>query len=181
VKFKNTSTNFGVVTKWLHWLIALMMLALVWLGWYMVDLTYYDRWYNQALSYHKAAGLLVLGLAAFWLGWRLVSPSPQALESSPAWVRRSATIMHGLLVLLMFVIPLTGYVISTSAGKPVSFFDWFNIPALFQINPEVRDAAIAAHYYMAYGLCVLVAGHAGAAFKHQFINRDGTLLRMLWR
>ncbi|MFT4585891.1 MAG: cytochrome b561 [Gammaproteobacteria bacterium] len=181
MNFKNTSARFGLVTKLLHWLIALMMLALVWLGWYMVDLTYYDKWYNQALSYHKAAGLVVLGLAAFWLGWRMLSPSPQARESSPIWVRRSATIMHGILVLLMLVIPLTGYVISTSAGKSVSVFDWFNIPALFEISTQLRDAAIAAHYYLAYGLCILVAGHVGAACKHQFVNRDGTLTRMLWR
>ncbi|MFT4562178.1 MAG: cytochrome b561 [Gammaproteobacteria bacterium] len=181
MNFKNTPTSFGVVTKLLHWLIGLTMLALVWLGWYMVDLTYFDKWYNQSLNYHKSAGMLVLGLATFWLGWRMLSPSPQALESSPLWVRRSASIMHGVLILLMFVIPLTGYVISASAGKPVSFFDWFNIPALLEIGPESRDFAIVAHYYMAYGLCVLVVGHAVAAFKHQFINRDGTLSRMLWR
>ncbi|MDP7453532.1 MAG: cytochrome b/b6 domain-containing protein, partial [Arenicellales bacterium] len=69
----------------------------------------------------------------------------------------------------------------TSAGKPVSLFGVVGIPALFEKDDDLRDLAVSAHFYLAYGIGFLIIGHAGAAIKHQFIDRDGTLGRMIWR
>ena len=77
--------------------------------------------------------------------------------------------------------PLTGYLISTSNGKVVDIFGWFNIPALISKNTKVRDIAIELHYYMSYGIAVLLLGHVAAALKHQFFDKDGALVKMLWR
>ena len=88
--------------------------------------------------------------------------------------------MHRALLLMMFVIPITGYLISTSAGKPVPVFDLLEIPALVGKNTRLRDAAIAVHYYLGYGVGVMAVAHAAAAIKHQFVDRDGTLARMIW-
>ena len=63
----------------------------------------------------------------------------------------------------------------------MSIFGLFDLPALFEKNDEVRDFAIELHFYIAYGIGFLVLGHAGAATKHQLIDRDGTLARMIWR
>jgi len=165
----------------LHWVIALSIIGLIWLGWYMVDLTYFDKWYNQSLALHKANGMLILALALVLFVWKALSPSPAALSSIPAWQRFAAHAMHHVLMLLMVAIPVSGYLISTSAGKSVSFFGLFDVPALFEKNDDVRDFAIDLHFYIAYGIGVLVLGHAGAAIKHQLIDRDGTLARVLWR
>ena len=181
MRLTNSATHYGLVSKLFHWVIALTIIGLIWLGWYMVDLTYFDKWYNQSLALHKAFGMLVLGLAIGLFLWKVISPSPPAAASIPAWQRVAASLMHYVLMVLMVLIPLSGYLISTSAGKPVIFFGLIEIPALFEKNDEVRDIAIELHFYVAYGIGVLVLGHAGAAIKHQLIDRDGTLARMIWR
>ena len=79
----------------------------------------------------------------------------------------------------MFAIPITGYVISTAAGKGFSMFGLFEISALLPKSEATRDMAITAHYTLAYGLIAVIVLHAGAAIKHQIINKDGTLKRML--
>jgi cytochrome b561 len=177
----NSSDNYGWITRLLHWLTAVAIIGLVWLGWYMVDLSYYDKWYNKSLLVHKAFGMAVFALGALTLLWRWISPSPGPQASLGRWERIASRAMHHTLFLLVFLIPATGYLISTSAGKPVEIFDWFVIPALFPVDSQLRDLAIECHFYLAYATAVLVALHAAAALKHQFIDRDGTLARMLWR
>ncbi len=75
---------------------------------------------------------------------------------------------------------VTGYAISTSAGNPVFFFDLFDIPAILPESEGLRGLAVELHYYLSYGAAILVAIHALAALKHQFIDKDGTLSKMLW-
>jgi cytochrome b561 len=181
MKIKNTSRHFGILTKLFHWLIAISIIGLIWLGWYMVDLTYYDKWYNRSLDWHKSLGMLVLGAALLKIGWQLYTPTPETTLNLKYWGRLSANIMHKLLFAMMILIPISGYLISTSNGKPIEIFGWFDVPALISNNKELRDLAIELHYYMAYGTAVLVLGHIVAALKHQFINKDGTLVKMLWR
>lgn len=181
MKIKNTPNQFGLVTKLSHWLIAPAIIGLIWLGWYMVDLTYYDKWYNKSLAWHKSLGMLVLGAALLKIGWQLYSPTPDTGAALKKWERLGANIMHKLLFAMMLLIPITGYLISTSDGKVVDIFDWFEIPVLVSKNTELRDLAIELHFYMAYGTAVLLLGHVAAALKHQFMDKDGTLVKMLWR
>jgi cytochrome b561 len=180
--FRNTPERFGLVTKLLHWTIALLILFLIWLGWYMVDLTYYDKWYNASLYWHRALGLLVLALALFKIGWQFGFPAPHAASAAlKPWERTAARGMHLLLILMMLLIPVTGYLISTSAGKSIPLFAGIEVPALIDVDVQLRDLAIEVHFWLAYATAFLAAGHAGAALKHEFLNRDGTLARMLWK
>lgn len=181
MQIKNSAETFGLVTRLLHWIIGLVIIFLIGLGWYMVGLTYYDKWYNSSLTWHKSLGLIVLGLALFKLGWQVYSPLPAAGAGLKPWEKTASRIMHGILLTVMVLIPFTGYLISSSDGKAVAVFDWFKIPALVGKNTEIRDLAITVHFYLAYGTAVLVAGHIGAALKHQFIDKDSTLTRMLWK
>ncbi|MCC7411306.1 MAG: cytochrome b [Gammaproteobacteria bacterium] len=178
---RNSATAYGVIAKLLHWVTAVLIFALVWLGWYMVDLTYFDRWYNASLRWHKSLGMLVLALAVIKLGWLLASPEPALSPSLARWQRAAAKATHHALVTMLVLVPVTGYLISTSAGKGVSVFGWLEIPAVVPASRQLRDLAIAAHYYLAYGTAIVAGVHALAALKHQFVDRDGTLTRMLWR
>ena len=181
MRIKNSVDKFGLFTRILHWVVGLSIIFLIWLGWYMVDLTYYDKWYNGSLTWHKSLGMIVLGLALCKIGWQLYSPLPGPHTNLKLWEKTSARIMHKLLLAMMVLIPATGYLISTSDGKAVDIFNWFSIPALISNNKELRDLVIDLHFYMAYGTAVLILGHVGAALKHQFINKDSTLTRMLWK
>ena len=176
---RNSSESYGLVSKVVHWLIALGIIGLTWLGWWMVDLGYYDSWYNQGLALHRAFGMVVLGLAIFFMAWKTISPSPDLQEELQPWEKRGARMVHAVLLFAMLAIPTTGYVISTSAGAGFSMFGLFNVPALLPESEAMRNLAISAHYYAAYGLIVVIAAHAGAALKHHFVDRQGTLKRML--
>lgn len=178
---KNTPARYGLVTKLLHWIIAFSIFALVWLGWWMVGLSYYDSWYHKSLNLHRVLGLAVLALAVLMLLWQWFSPPP-ALPASLAPLQKTAAhIVHGLLFVLMIVVPVTGYLISTSAGQSIPVYGLFEVPVVVRVDEQTRDWVIALHYYAAYGIGLLALGHAAAALKHQFIDRDGVLARMLWR
>ncbi len=178
---RNTPARYGIVSKCLHWLLAAMMLGLGWLGWYMVDLSYFDPWYHDALEWHKALGVLVLAVAVVKAGWVLRSPLPELQGDLPGWQRIAARTVHVALFASTLLLPLTGYIISTSDGKGVSMFGLFDVPALLPRDTGMRDRAIELHFYLAYAMLSLACAHALAALKHQFVNRDGTLARMLWR
>lgn len=180
---KNTETRYGLVSKLLHWTIGLLILGLIWLGWYMVrtDFSYYDPWGPRWLYLHKAFGTAVLLLAVAKLGWQAYSPKPRLDDSIRGWQRVGAYGAHSVLIAMMFAIPVTGYFVSTSEGAPIDFFGLLDIPATISGRPGFRDLCIGTHYCCAYATLALVAGHAGAALKHQFVDRDGTLARMLWR
>ncbi len=178
---RNSAVDYGWVTKGLHWTLAGLIFGLIGLGYYMVDLTYFDRWYNASLTLHRALGLLVLLLGSMLLGWKLISASPAYPPTVGPLSRVAATAVHALLLLMMVLIPVTGYLISTSAGKAIDVFGWFEVPPLVEVSTAVRDFAIRVHYFCAYGTGLLALAHAAAALKHQFIDRDGLLRRMWWR
>ena len=176
----NTPSSYGVVTRLLHWSVALLIIPLVPLGWWMVGLSYYDAWYHDALELHKALGMLVLVLGTLKAIWYLANHKVAFADGLRRWERAAARSVHWAFLVLMVLIPVTGYVISTSAGDGISMFGWFEVPAVLGKDEAVRDIAIEIHFYAAYAAGALVCVHAAAAIKHQLVDRDGTLRRMLW-
>ena len=145
----------------------------------MVRLDYYDPNYGLALMLHRSLGMALLSLACLQIAWKLVSPSPPIQIDIPPWQRIAARGMHGLLLLLIVAIPVSGYLLTTSAGSGFVVFGLFNVPAVLPVTDTVRDWAETVHYFASYGFLVLVAGHAGAAIKHQIWDGVGTLRRMI--
>ncbi len=87
--------------------------------------------------------------------------------------------LHGLLYVLMFAIPLSGYFYSLAAGVPVTYLGVLPLPVLIGPDPELKDVLKAVHYWLNMSLLAAVVLHVAAALKHQFIDRDGVLKRML--
>lgn len=179
MRLVNTLHQYGAISKALHWWVALLILGLIWLGWYMVDLSYYDPWYNTALNAHRSFGLVVLGLALSTLFWNLYSSPPEEVPTLKRWERIAAPIVHRLLYVMMIAIPLSGYLISTSEGASVSLFGWFDIPATYVASESIRERLIIIHAYAAYTTGILACSHGLAALKHHLLDRDATLRRML--
>ena len=180
MQLTNTADAYGLVTRLLHWCVALLIIGLIVLGWWMVGLSYYDAWYNDSLEWHKGLGMVALVLGAVKVGWYAGNRKVDLSGELKDWERLAARSVHLLFLALMVVIPVTGYLISTSAGDGISMWGLFEVPALVPENERLRDVAIEIHYYAAYGAAALVCVHAGAALKHQRVDRDGTLRRMLW-
>lgn len=176
---RNNDTSYGLISKIFHWLIAAIMIFMIMLGWYMTLLDYYDPFYHDAITIHKSFGILIFVLIYFKLIWRKVSPMPKLDEHLKKWERIAANIVHKLLLGFIILLPITGYVVSTSAGSPISFFGLFNIPATIEVTDSTREVAIAAHCYLAYIGLIVIFLHIGAALKHHFINKDNTLIKMI--
>ncbi|MGM0570211.1 cytochrome b [Marinobacter sp.] len=175
----NSSRRFGAVHATLHWLVALAVFGLFGLGYYMVDLTYYDEFYRLGPHIHRSIGILLFVVVILRLIWRLLDTTPAALGShSPAEVL-SARLAHGVLYLLLFTAMVSGYLISTADGSSIRVFSWFEVPSVTGRIRGMEDIAGDIHYWVTWGLVVLASLHGLAAIKHHIVDRDDTLRRML--
>lgn len=170
--------RWPVAVIFLHWLMAILIVALYVLGDYMVGLDYYDPWYQSAPFWHKSVGLLIALLLIMRLGVRMTTQAPSDDEAKK-WVAVVSHAVHVLLYGLVLVICVSGFLISTADGRPVSFFGWFDVPSLGSFFDDQEDVAGVWHERAALGVLVLAALHAVAALKHHFIDRDRVLKRML--
>ena len=173
-----TVSRYTRTAMFLHWLIALLILGLFSLGIYMADLPLSPQ-KLKLYSYHKWAGITVLLLAIARLGWRITHRPPPLPASQPQWQQAAAHAGHGLLYLLIFAAPITGWLMSSALGFPVVWFGVLPLPDLIEKNRELGELLKLAHQYLNYTFLLVVTGHALAAVKHQWLDRDGTLSRML--
>ncbi len=175
----NTRSNYGLVSIVFHWLLALIIVSLFALGYYMVDLNYYHQWYKTAPELHKSIGFVCFVLMLLRLMWRIGQITPRHLPSHTAVERKLGKIMHQMLYLLVFIIMISGYLISTADGRGIAVFEFFDVPALGVSIENQEDIAGLVHKWLAYLLIALVVLHAWAALKHHFIDKDDTLKRMM--
>lgn len=174
----NSKSAYGWLSRSLHWVLALTTLGLIGMGWWMMDLGYYDAWYYASRQWHEALGLAVWVLALFLAVWHLVNRPPETLTPK-RWERLASAVAHKLLYAALLVLPAAGYLIETADGSPLVLFDAITLPALGKLGDTARLAAEWVHAVGAYSLLALAAIHAAGALKHHFIDRDRTLLRML--
>lgn len=164
----------------LHWLIAGLVLAAVFMGWTMTAMQISPQ-RLKLYNYHKWVGVTVLALALVRLAWRLLH-APPALPAMPAWQRTLAKGGHALLYGLMLLVPLTGWIYSNYSGYRVVYLGKLPLPNLVERNRELAAIWVEVHGWLAISFAVLVGLHVLAALHHQFIVKDHTLRRMLaWR
>jgi cytochrome b561 len=172
----------------LHWLIALGIIVNVALA---LSADYLpDDWVRPVINTHKSIGITVLGLAILRLLWRFSHQPPALPESFPKWERASAHIAHVLLYVLIFALPLSGW-LHDSAWKdalthPMQLFGLVNWPRIGFITdqpPEFKEYLHnlfgSIHTWFGYALYVLLALHIGGALKHEWIDHHSVLRRML--
>lgn len=175
--WKNTRRGWGLVSILLHWVTALAIIGLFVLGWWMTGLGYYDRWYNLGPWWHRSVGMLLLFAILLRLGWRATQPTPEA--KGHRLERLAAHLGHIGLYALMLVVLISGYLISTAEGQGINVFDLFEVPALISGLPDQATLAGRVHWYSALALMLLSAGHALAALKHHWVDRNDVLMRMI--
>lgn len=169
-------TNLSIL---LHWLIALLIISTFALGLTMVDIPGITPTKLKYFSWHKWLGVTVLGLACVRLLWRLTHRAPAYPPSMRNWEKSAAKGLHGLLYVLMFAVPISGYFYSLASGVPVVYLGIVPLPVLIDANPEWKPILKQVHYALNMTLLASVVLHIGAALKHLFIDRDGVFKRML--
>jgi len=181
MKIRNTSTQYGAFSKFLHWAIALLVLFQVylvyWKQWMLPEKSEIAKFYINGL--HKPTGIVILVLAIIALFWRWVNAKPGFPSSMPNWEKKSAVLVHRLLYLGLLVMPISGFVMSVAAGYPPNFFGLYQFPQWIEKNKEIAGLFFEIHQFAGFLMIALVFIHILAALKHHFIDKDGILKRML--
>lgn len=163
--------------QWLHWIMAVIIVVVWILGFYMADL---PRGPDKTLlvQWHKAIGSTAIVLVAIRLAWRATHSPPPLPDSVPSWQQKTAHWVHWLLYALIFAQPMIGWAMSSARGFPVSLGGVIPLPALLMKDEILAKSLTELHEVVGWSLAVLVAGHIAMALKHHFFDRDTVLLRM---
>jgi cytochrome b561 len=172
-----TAPRYTATAIALHWLMAALILGIFAVGIYMSDLPL-SPMKLKIYSWHKWAGVTAFLLLVVRLAWRARHQPPPLPASMPRWQQLAAHGGHALLYLLMIAIPLTGWLMSSAKGFQTVYFGVLPIPDLLAKNKELGDTLREVHAALNFLMIAIVAGHAGAALKHHFIDRDDILTRM---
>jgi len=161
----------------LHWLTALLIVANLVLGLSMVALPFSPRklqWY----LWHKWVGITVFLLTGLRLAWRALRPPPPPV-AMPRWQQQASAVSHGLLYALLFAVPISGWIYSSSTGVQVVYLGVLPLPDLVAKDRALAVVLKAVHVTLNTALVALVCVHVGAALRHHFVNRDAVLRRIL--
>lgn len=176
------STRYTGTAIALHWLLALAWIGVFFFGLYMVSLPFSPAKLKY-INWHKWAGISILALSALRLAWRIRHHPPElsaaTLANMPGWQRAAHHGVHHLMYALFFAVPLAGWAYSSAAGFPVVLFGVLPLPDLVGKRTELAAAIKPWHMAAAYALAALVVLHVAAVVKHQLIDHDGLLRRML--
>ncbi|EJN06570.1 cytochrome b [Phyllobacterium sp. YR531] len=178
---RNSKDSFGLISILFHWIIALIFLGQILLGYLMSRVSDFTLQFSL-FQWHKSFGFLVLGLSAVRLLWKAASVSPSNPESMTTIERVGSRIVHAALYGALFIVPLTGWAIASSSPLliPTYMFNLVVIPSLpLQVSDNAEAFWTASHAYLAYFSATIAALHILAALHHHFWKKDAILTRML--
>jgi cytochrome b561 len=160
---------FTILSRILHWTMAAMILAMLFIGIAMVG-SLAD--YHWLISIHKPLGILVLVLVSIRLVNRLLNPPPPLPDGMPGWQRFAAHGSHVVLYALMFAVPLVGWAMLSAARYPVVLYGPLQLPPIVPKDPELFAALRMTHTALTLVLFATFLGHLSAALMHALIFRD---------
>lgn len=175
----NTKASYGWIAIALHWISAVGVIALYFLGEAFEEAP--DRAAKvAALATHVSVGMLFFTFLAARLIWTATQPSPDKLEHNrPLYILAKA--VQGLLLLMILIQIVTGPLAVWSNARPIEVFDWFALPSPFPVKVEwLHEGAEFLHKLAPNMLWPLLALHVLGALKHAVIDKDSTLRRILW-
>lgn len=172
--FRNSDTTYGSVAKFFHWLIALLIIIMLFVGYFMGD------WGVMAVyDLHKMTGLFILLLVILRIIWVLRNPRPSLPLSVTRFERIASRIVQGLLYLSLLIMPLSGWAMSTAFGYFPHLGPWVFPMPFIPIDQSLASVFAEIHEITAYFLIAFICLHALGAFKHHFVDKDEVLNNML--
>lgn len=174
---KNTENTYGIVAKSFHWLLFLMLTISIMAGNFLASMPKGAEKF-QVAGMHKSFGAVLLMLILLRLIWRLINVTPKDPTGTSAIQNILSHAMHWGLYVLMFLQPLSGIMMSQTAGFSVSFFGLFEFPIFLNKAPSLAEFFHGVHGTVWILLVLAVIGHAGVALYHNFIMKDDILKRM---
>lgn len=173
---RNTSTSYGSVSKWFHWIVAVLVIGMLVYGYFLGDIP--KQYKGLAINIHKLTGLLILTLIILRLVWATFNVKPFLPYDPLPWQRVVEYVVHYGLYCLLIAMPLAGWIGAVTAGHPPRLGEVvFNLP--LNLNKAVVHIAFQIHSLLAIALIVFVSLHILAALYHHFIKKDEVLRCML--
>ncbi len=171
------SVRYGRIAMALHWAIALLALAQITLGWWMIEIPKTPVgvrawWFNL----HKSIGLTICALMLVRLAWRLAHRAPPLPRWMPRWQAIAARVNHWLLYGALIAQPIVGYLGSSFTPYPIKYFG-MTLPHWGWDSPPLKALCSGVHFALACLITTVVAVHIAAALGHLF-RRDGIFERM---
>jgi cytochrome b561 len=167
--------RFPIFSRLLHWLMAAMIIAMLFIGVGMVSSA---DLYARLVSVHRPLGIAILALVVVRLINRWMNPPPPLPDSVPRIQRFAAQGSHYVLYALMFLMPVVGWAMLSAAPQPVAFTPGFHLPPILAPNAVTYAWLRQLHTLLAYVLFATVLVHFGAALMHALIRRDGVFESM---
>jgi cytochrome b561 len=169
--------RYSRVAMWLHWLIAAMVVANLFLGFFREDFGRPAT--SWMMFFHKSLGLTVLALTLVRIGWRLTHRPPPFDAVMKRWEAALARLVHILFYVALLALPLSGWATSSSSGRDSSWFGLFSVGLLpVPRTDEAHDLLEEAHELLALGMIGLILLHVGGALKHHLQGHRHLLGRM---
>ena len=174
----NDGQKFGMVAKLFHWSAALLVFALLPIGWYMHDLPRGLEKFRY-VELHKSLGLLLLLFMTGRSLWRAYNPPPPLPADLPNWELWAAKLTHWALYGALFGQVFIGMGLVWTANSPLTFFGWIPVPSPFSPDRDLHELGEELHELFAFAIAGLLVLHIGAALRHHFILKNDILRRML--
>ena len=170
------SQRFTLMQRLLHWVMAVCIVAMLFIGVGMVSTA--DWIYPTLLAWHRPIGALIFVLALIRLVYRLRHPAPPLPADMPGWQKLAAHGSHWLLYVTMIAMPLIGWSMQSAGGYPVRLTRWLVLPPIAPHDILLYGFLRTAHTVVAYCFFALILGHLAAALFHALIRRDGVFESM---
>jgi cytochrome b561 len=175
----SSGTQFTLLQRLLHWLMAAFILAMLFIGVGMVSTTMPK--YVALLVTHKTLGIAILVLALIRLGVRARYGAPLLPADLPAPMKLAAYLSHYALYALMIGMPLIGWAMVSAGAYPVLLYGNIRLPAILPQSDSLHTLLWNVHYYLAFAFFALVLLHLAAALFHALVRRDGVFESMAGR
>ncbi|HWT37679.1 MAG TPA: cytochrome b [Paraburkholderia sp.] len=172
----NTSRHFSPLARLLHWTMAGLILAMLYIGVAMVAAV--SHAHATLIALHRPLGVALLVLALIRVAVRLRNVSPALPDDMPALQRVAAKASHLVLYGLFIAMPLIGWAMLSAGGYPVTLFGSWHLPAIVPQNVDLFALLRALHTWLAFALFATVLAHLAAALFHGLVRRDGVFSSM---
>jgi cytochrome b561 len=171
----NENSRYSRVAQWLHWVIAIMVIGNI------VGGIFHDAIGKQfpVMPIHKAVGITVLALTLVRIGWRLTHAAPPLPARMPGWEKGLARFSHLFFYILLLLVPLSGWIMTSAGTRPLTWFGLFDIPKWSVTKDDMIVELSRTHGAMGLAFAALAILHIAAALRHHYILRDNVMRRML--
>ena len=174
----NSPARYDRTAVILHWIVALLIIALIGIGWHMVGIPKKTPDRGLFFNLHKSLGIVTAIFIVMLIVWRIRHVAPPFLAAMPKWERKVANLNHRLFYVLMVLVTFTGYLTSAFSGFGPELFG-IALPQGGWEDVAIRGNFAAVHRVNALIFAVLIAIHIAAALKHLLVDKDGVFQRML--